>query len=585
MLRLRSVQRKQINVLLASLCFLTTIWWITHTSWDTADVLTNERLTRHSVQTHHTLDDVIDQARKLQEDRISQESTSLHGAVHAYRQQRGRLPPPGFEKWYARALSTKSVIIESFYDQIYEDLEPFWGLEPASIRGALADWTWTLRIRNGKVKDIPQGRFRSRTWGDMINQVAADLSDMDVAINPLDEPRIFAPFALVNNATRAASEKRMMALPVSQIKNTPSKWTVSTSAPVKHKWIKKGALWPYIHETCPPAIKHSNSEAGEAMLISSTNWTTSKEICANHHWAKIHGSLIKPATIDVSTELLPIFSAAKLQGSNDILLPPPAYYTNDVLFTGKGWFGDGKTSTSWHKKLHGLVWRGKATGGLIDDSTVEKSHRQRLVSMLNASEVPTMQKKDLTSWYNSTGLENIDRVALADWLQSTTDAAFTNTMCSPTATAKACHAMSHKFQVSAPLSMKAQYRWKYLPDIDGNSLSGRFRAFLTSNSCVMKATIFKEWHDHRLMPWVHFVPLDITLRDLWSTMAYFLGFAGSAAHDVEGERIATEGRLWAEKVMRKEDMLLYVHRVLLEYGRICDDDRDMLGFTDDLRVG
>jgi hypothetical protein len=142
--------------------------------------------------------------------------------------------------------------------------------------------------------------------------------------------------------------------------------------------------------------------------------------------------------------------------------------------------------------------------------------------------------------------------------------------------------MSHQFKISAPLSMKAQYSWKYLPDIDGNSLSGRFRAFLTSNSCVMKATIFKEWHDHRLMPWVHFVPLDITLRDLWSTMAYFLGFAGSPAHDVEGERIAMEGRLWAEKVMRKEDILLYVHRVLLEYGRICDDDRDRLGYTEDL---
>jgi hypothetical protein len=155
-------------------------------------------------------------------------------------------------------------------------------------------------------------------------------------------------------------------------------------------------------------------------------------------------------------------------------------------------------------------------------------------------------------------------------------------MCSPEENTKACHAMSHQFHVSAPLTMKVQYRWKYLPDIDGNSLSGRFRAFLTSNSCVMKATIFKEWHDHRLIPWVHFVPLNITLRDLWSTMAYFLGFAESPAHDVEGERIATEGRLWAEKVMRKEDMLLYVHRVLLEYGRVCDDDRDRLGYTDDL---
>jgi hypothetical protein len=484
-------------------------------------------------------------------------------------------------------LSTKSVIVESFFDQIYEDLEPFWGLQPAGIRGALKDWAWTLRIRNGKIQDIPQGRFRSRTWGEMINWVAADLPDMDVAINPLDEPRIFAPFARINNLTRVASEQRdyMMSLPSKQMKDTPTKWVVSKSAPVKHKWIKKGELWPYIHDTCPPANKLSQVGTGEAVPTHSANWTTSKEICANHHWAELHGSLIKPATIDISTELLPIFSAAKLQGSNDILLPPPAYYTNDVLFTGKGWFGDGKTSTPWHKKLHGLVWRGKATGGLIHDSTVATSHRQRLVSMLNSSEVSIMQDSDLISWSNSTGFEGTDRVALADWLQSTTDAAFTDSMCSPKENTKACHAMAHQFRTSAPLAMKSQYRWKYLPDIDGNSLSGRFRAFLTSNSCVMKATIFKEWHDHRLMPWVHFVPLDITLRDLWSTMAYFLGFAGSSAHDVEGERIATEGRLWAEKVMRREDMLLYVHRVLLEYGRICDDDRDRLGFTDGLRAG
>ncbi|GAB7331759.1 hypothetical protein MBLNU13_g03727t1 [Cladosporium sp. NU13] len=587
MLRLRSVQRKQINVLLASLCLLTTVWWITHTSWDTANVLTNEHLTRHGVQPHHPLDDVIDEARKIHQDRISRIPTSLHGAVYAYEQRRGRHPPPGFEKWYARASSSQAVIVESFFDQVYEDLEPFWGLEPAGIRGALKDWTWTLRIRNGMVKDVPQGRFRSRTWGDMINQVASDLPDMDVAINPLDEPRIFAPFTQINNATRVASEqrKRMMSLPVGEIENNPPKWTVSTSAAIKRQWIKKGKLWPYIHETCPPANEHPQAEAGQGVWTPSANWTTSKEICANHHWAEMHGSLVKPATIDISTELLPIFSAAKLQGSNDILLPPPAYYTNDVLFTGKGWFGDGKTSTPWHKKLHGLVWRGKATGGLIDVSTVNNSHRQRLVSMLNASHASSVHKNDLTSWSNSTEFEGTDRLALASWLQSTADVAFTDTMCSPTATTNACHAMSHQFRTSPPLSMKAQYRWKYLPDIDGNSLSGRFRAFLTSNSCVMKATIFKEWHDHRLMPWVHFVPLDITLRDLWSTMAYFLGFSGSLDHDAAGERIATEGRLWAEKVMRKEDMLLYVHRVLMEYGRICDDDRDRLGFTEDLQAG
>jgi hypothetical protein len=587
MIRLRSVHRKQINIFLTSLCILTAIWWFAHSSSIPANVPTDEHLTRQHAQIHHPLDDLIDEARKAHKNRVSQGSTSFHGAVYTYRQRRRRHPPPGFDKWYARALLSKSIITESFFDQIYEDLEPFWGLEPASIRGALTDWTWTLRIRKGKVKDIPQGRFRSRTWGDMINKVAADLPDMDIAINPLDEPRIFAPFAQVDVLMRAASgqRNRMMSLPADHMKNTPSKWITSTPAAIKREWIRNGELWPYILETCRPANEHISMEAGQAIMTRPTNWTTSKDICANHHWAGLHGSLLKPATIDISTELLPIFSAAKLQGSNDIILPPPAYYTTDVLFTGRGWFGDGKTSTPWHKKLHGLVWRGKATGGLVHESTIEKSHRQRLVSMLNATDALSLEVNVSISWPGPPGVELADRTTLSNWLSSTADAGFTDTMCSSKEATKACQAMSHRFRTAVPLPMKTQYRWKYLPDIDGNSLSGRFQAFLTSNSCVLKATIFKEWHDHRIMPWVHFVPLDITLRDLWSTMAYFMGFAGSAAHDVEGERIATEGRIWAEKVLRKEDMLLYVHRVLLEYGRICDDDRDRLGFTEDLRAG
>lgn len=587
MLRPRSVRRKNIQIFLSAVCISLGLWWFTFGFGDSADVPSHEHLTRHGIQKHHPIDDVISEAQQVQDSRLSHRITSLHGAVYTYRQRRGRHPPPGYEKWYARAASSQAVIVESFFDQIYEDLEPFWGVEPATVRGALTDWTWTFRIRNGKVKDVPQGRFRSRVWGDMINQVAADLPDMDVAINPLDEPRTFVPFVQVEAMMKRASQQRdrMMSLPATQFLNRPSQWTVNGSASAaKRKWITKGALMPYVLDACPPTEDEASAEVDRSVSTYTTNWTATKDICTNHHWEKLHGSLIKPATMDIRTELLPLFSAAKLQGSNDILLPPPSYYTDDPLFTGKGWFGDGKTSTPWHSKLHGLVWRGKATGGLVHQSTVEASHRQRLVSMLNASSDSPILAQDSLTAQIPVGMPENDHAALSGWLRDSADAGFTDTLCSAKDTTKACKAMHHRFQTVEPVAMKKQYHWKYLPDIDGNSLSGRFRAFLTSNSSPMKATIFKEWHDHRLMPWVHFIPLDITLRDLWSTMAYFLGSPGNAAHDLEGETIASEGRIWAEKVMRKEDMLLYVHRVLLEYGRICDDDRDRLGYTDDLRA-
>lgn len=590
MLHSRSTRRIFTHLLLISLCVLAGFWWLTYNSWHPASTSANGHPTRHGIKTHHPLDDAINEARKFHENRISHRITNLHDASHAYRQRRGRHPPPGFEKWYARAVASQAVIVESFFDQIYEDLEPFWGLEPTAIRGALEDWQWKLRIKNGKIKDIPQGRFRSRVWGEMINKVAGDLPDMDIAINPLDEPRVFVPFSRIDKLVRAASQQRdrMMSLPAGQILNRPTKWTpVTPDSASKHKWFKKGELWPHVLETCPPANSQQPNGTDQNIPTYTTNWTTTKEICANHHWANLHGSLLKPATMDISTDLLPIFSAAKLQGSNDILLPPPAYYTNDFLFTGKSWFfGDGKTSTPWHKKLHGLVWRGKATGGLIHESTVEKSHRQRLVSMLNASNVPAiLNDNDSDLSLHPAELPTTDPTTLAAWLRTTANAAFTDTMCPAKATSPACASMSTHFSTAPSLPMKQQYNTKYLPDIDGNSLSGRFRAFLLSNSCPLKSTIFKEWHDARLTPWVHFVPVDITLRDLWGTMAYFLGVEGSQARDWEGERIAEEGRLWSEKVLRREDMEVYVQRVLMEFGRVGDEDRDWRGFTEDLKDG
>lgn len=119
---------------------------------------------------------------------------------------------------------------------------------------------------------------------------------------------------------------------------------------------------------------------------------------------------------------------------------------------------------------------------------------------------------------------------------------------------------------------------KYLPDIDGNSFSGRYLAFLKSTSLPIKATIYNEWHDSRLLAWRHFVLMDNTFIDMYGIMDYFLGYQSSGSHDTVARKIAVQGKEWAEKVLRREDMLIYVLRLLLEYARICDDQREMLGF-------
>jgi hypothetical protein len=108
-------------------------------------------------------------------------------------------------------------------------------------------------------------------------------------------------------------------------------------------------------------------------------------------------------------------------------------------------------------------------------------------------------------------------------------------------------------------------------------------AFLRSGSVPIKATIYSEWHDDRLVPWLHFV-------DVYGILDYFVGTGDKKknvegnepvieSHDEAAKKIALKGREWANTVLRKEDMRIYLLRLLLEF---CDDDREKLGFVGDL---
>lgn len=134
------------------------------------------------------------------------------------------------------------------------------------------------------------------------------------------------------------------------------------------------------------------------------------------------------------------------------------------------------------------------------------------------------------------------------------------------------------FGLAQSVPMQEQYNYKYLPDVDGNSYSARWRGFLRSTSCPLKSTIYAEWHDDRLVPWVHFVPFDSSYMDIYAVMDYFLH-----GHDDKAQKIAEDSSTWAAKVMRREDMMLYTWRLLLEYARVVDPRRYKLAFVQDLK--
>jgi hypothetical protein len=150
-----------------------------------------------------------------------------------------------------------------------------------------------------------------------------------------------------------------------------------------------------------------------------------------------------------------------------------------------------------------------------------------------------------------------------------------------------CTDQEAEFGLVAPTEFQDHWQYRYLFDLDGAGFSGRFLPFLQSKSLPFKTALFREWYDDRLTAWRHFVPQDLRLHGVWSTLAYFAGVNGKVngkefymgAHLKEGEMIAEEGRKWAAQILRKEDMEIYFFRLLLEWGRLTDDNRDNLGFV------
>jgi hypothetical protein len=272
--------------------------------------------------------------------------------------------------------------------------------------------------------------------------------------------------------------------------------------------------------------------------------------------------------------------------NNDILLPGAMYWTDKERFAAS------KHHVSWHDKRNEVFWRGTASGGRNRDENWTRFQRHRLVSMLNGTQVQmTLDASSKSEDHKSEdglphnfplpdqGLYHLVSVKLGllpDWIRSFSNVAFYWLECFPSRKDYGCSYTGSWYRRGRPVPLQRMFVNKYLPDVDGNSFSGRFRAFLMSNSLPIKATIYTEWHDSRLIPWKHFVPMDNTFADLWGILEFFF------LHDDQAEKIALEGRKWAEQVLRKEDMLVYVYRLLLEFARVLDPNRDELGYGQDL---
>lgn len=612
-----------------------------------------------SEQTHHKLpgslkpisssiaeaNRVIENLIRLADERFatlnSSESHSLSDAGRAYRTQRGRHPPPGFDDWYEFAKKSDSLVIESFFDPIYQNLEPFWSLPQKEIRNFAKQWPTVLVIRDGHPRPgaskAGNDDFALGYFVDMLSHIP-NLPDVDLALNGGDESFVIVPFAQLEKHMEAAEKARLAhnKTPLLKIKNSfPSHPAISSVHPDKIPKTKdyvKGAdqHWTAISQACRPYdVIHSDPGAlpstafppvhSEKYVMGSprgyvSNWTMARSVCANPHLRTLHGIFIDPWEGMAYTKLRPIFSTSNVVGiSNDIVIPMAAQWMDKSIYAGA------ENKVPWNKKQSETGWWGSASGGNHTAKNWWGFHRHRFVQLLNGtvqsaleadlnrssrSSVHQLQSDNLTNsdWgkfnfpypLRSLYPELAGRGKLGAWIMKIAHGGFVNMFCSMKEFwwftmgngTRTCEHTDTYYGVIDEINMDHLMQLKYLPDIDGHGASGRYLGFIRSLSVPIKSTILTEWHDGRIIPWRHFIPMSPEYQEWWGLLQYFLGYDDKKMkvprHDEMGEKIGKQGSDWAARAWRKEDLLVYFYRLILEYARICADDRIAMGWVDDL---
>lgn len=580
----------------------------------------------------HPIDDLIKDGDQLFHSRLAEQSHDLASAAAKYRTRRERHPPPGFNAWFDFAQKNDAIIVEEFFDQIYHDISPFWALSPRWIARQAKNFDHVISVRRGKANYKTDSANRIPwvpLWHEMISGIAQWLPDVDVPVNVLDEPRILVPWEKMNTLHEAERLSRRLQPP----DTVSNEFTGLPDMPKERydaQWSLNGPYWDLFKHTCPPETRTQNVSAitdfSDLPLIPQTfppnsmhgyvqNWTLARSACHNPQIQGIHGTFIEPTSISTTQEMAPLFGGSKLLQNNEILIPPALYWSKDIKYDPDGgtwsdWldmFGM-RGERPWADKLNRFLWRGVASGGRNRKENWTHFHRHRFVQMLNGTAVngagfaagrrlettnvpfPDSNPYNLTALRGQPDDERSGPLTvLGQWVSYYADVAFTHLVCFPSSAATdrwhiTCPYSSPFYKVKNGISRRTTFASKYLPDLDGNSFSGRFLTLLRSQSLPVKATIYNEWHDSRLIPWVHFVPVDNTLMDIYGVMEYFLGFnpGDNTGRDETAQKIAQQGQSWAERALRPVDMQIYVWRVLLEFARVCDVERDRLGWVDDV---
>ncbi|EAW23592.1 glycosyltransferase family 90 protein [Aspergillus fischeri NRRL 181] len=313
-------------------------------------------------------------------------------------------------------------------------------------------------------------------------------------------------------------------------------------------------VWDTVTKSCPSEErkKADRPKVQTFGLPFVTDHHSTIDLCRHPDYRESHGLLISPTSFPLIEGLVPILSTGSLSTMGDILYPSPAYLEPEFEYVEA-------KDISWDSKHNNLYWAGSTTGGFAVNDDWKSFHRERFVKLA----------QNLGNGLHSYLREGkgVVNIVKSSFLNSRLfDVAFTRILQCET---HYCRDQRALFRTKPWADKDEALRSRLVFDIDGNGISGRYYKLLASKSAPLKQTLLREWHDDRLMPWVHYIPVSQSMVELPEMVMYFTSEDGQK----RAREIAEQGQEWFSKAFRKEDMTIYMYRVLLELARLQDPKR------------
>ncbi|EPS39268.1 hypothetical protein H072_6956 [Dactylellina haptotyla CBS 200.50] len=412
--------------------------------------------------------------------------------------------PPPGFSKWVRYALAQKSAIIDDYDIIEERLAPFRAISPFDLDRRIKAWTVTADAF--ETIKIRDGKYAEggEQFKTSVDDIVDQLPDMDVLLNWLDEPRIIG--------TDLDSNK----VNIEDFAGKDS-WGILTE---RCKFSSQRKRWG-------PGTAGVKEKKSSKSVRYVDDLKKELDICAHPEYRNQHGFLSAPSNLRAARSMIPFLSTLSLSSMTDIITPGLDYVDWHYL-------GDNKTvdRIPYEEKKPLLYWKGWSTGSQFRETTWTRNHRIRFV-----------EKFSKNPKFN---------IGFSRYVQC----------------ADFCPELEKTVGLVPNDPPAAGFNYKFAMDLDGNGYSGRYYRLLQSNCLVFKQTLFEQWHDDRLVPWVHYVPVSMGMEELESAIDYF---ANDPRGKIFGERIAMDGQKWAKKVLRSVDMTIYTYRLLLEYAALFNE--------------